>query len=338
MTNTSYIESFKSFLINLNRRAMLPILPGAPWLIAHRSMLGINQPYKVTLNGQDYVLWQDSNGEIFALDNICPHLQASLSDGWICQQRNTITCPFHALEFDGQGRLYQDGQFSSQPLANTLKLTVIDDYIWTYHNLEPRIPIPSLLSRATQEFEFLGIAGEKSIKGDFLSNLLINYDYNHQNGTHRDVFKLKTVEVSDYEEEGYTTKLLQHISRDDNTLQELVNNPALLILPKKFTNQFEYAFPCLTSLVLTLAMGKVVQIHVLYPETEERTKTFVMLFENFKNPALKILLKKSILKAVDQVIRQDTTAIEHSYPRQKPKIRLPNEEVMFYAEKLYRDW
>lgn len=34
---------------------MSPILPGAPWLIAHKSMLGVTRPNKITLNGQDYV-------------------------------------------------------------------------------------------------------------------------------------------------------------------------------------------------------------------------------------------------------------------------------------------
>ncbi|GFE70442.1 Rieske (2Fe-2S) protein [Chroococcus sp. FPU101] len=317
---------------------MLPILSGAPWLIAHRSMLGINQPYKVTLNGQDYVLWQNSNGEISALNNICPHLQASLADGWICQERNTITCPFHAIEFDGQGRLYQNGNFSTQAITEPLELTVIDDYIWTYNGLAAKIPISSLLTRITKGFEFIGVAGIKSIKGDFLSNLLINYDYNHQNGTHRESFKIKDVAVSDYEEQGYTTKLSQTITRDENTLQEIINNPALLIIPKKFTNQFEYAFPCLTSFIAQIPIGQIIQIHALYPETEAQTKTFVMLFGRFKNTIIGSFLKKSVLKAADEIIRQDTNAIEKSYKRSIPKIRLPNEEIMFYAEKLYQEW
>ena len=41
---------------------MKPILPGAPWLIAHKSMLGSNQPQKITLNGKDYVIWQNKKG------------------------------------------------------------------------------------------------------------------------------------------------------------------------------------------------------------------------------------------------------------------------------------
>ncbi len=69
---------------------MSSILPGAPWLIAHRSMLGVNNPYNITLNSQDYVLWQNSQGDIFALENVCPHMQAPLSKGWICESRNSI--------------------------------------------------------------------------------------------------------------------------------------------------------------------------------------------------------------------------------------------------------
>lgn len=54
---------------------MEPILPGAPWLIAHKSMLGINKPNKITLNGNDYVIWQNQKGEVFLIMSvrICKH-------------------------------------------------------------------------------------------------------------------------------------------------------------------------------------------------------------------------------------------------------------------------
>ena len=65
----------------------MTILPGAPWAIAHKSMLEVNKPYKLTLNSQDYVIWKDDKGEVFALDNICPHMQAPLSNGWICREK-----------------------------------------------------------------------------------------------------------------------------------------------------------------------------------------------------------------------------------------------------------
>jgi len=58
------------------------MLQGAPWLLAHRSMLKPNQTFKVSLYGNDYVMWLDSAGKISCLPNACPHLGAMLSEGW----------------------------------------------------------------------------------------------------------------------------------------------------------------------------------------------------------------------------------------------------------------
>lgn len=315
---------------------MEPILPGAPWLIAHKSMLGINKPNKITLNGNDYVIWQNQKGEVFGLDNICPHLQAPLSDGWVCKERDTITCPFHALEFDPKGRLYQEGK-DVQPITKPLELIIVNDCIWTYAGFESRLPIPELHQRIVDEYEFVGVTGEKSIQGDFLSNLMVNYDYNHQNGTHKEMFKITTCNVSSFEENGYYSKVHQEIIRSDNTLGEIIKNPALGIMPKVMNNTLEYAFPSTTVFFGNVAIASVAQTHILYPQTENRTKTFILFYAKSKNPLAK-LLKKSFLQAAATVVEQDTTAVESLYPRQKSKIRLPNEEIMFYAQKLYQNW
>ncbi|WP_019507331.1 Rieske (2Fe-2S) protein [Pleurocapsa sp. PCC 7319] len=189
---------------------MNPILKGAPWLIAHRSMLGINRPYKITLNGSDYVIWQNDQGEISALDNICPHLQAPLSNGWICKSRNSIVCPYHALEFDREGRL------------------------------------------------------------------------------------LKT-------------------------------------------------FPSTTLFKAKIPLGELRQFFILYPETENRTRTFVLSYANWKSPLTKVpviknLIERSLVESTAKIVEQDSSAVESLYPRQKPKIRLPKEEIMTYVEELYYQW
>ena len=74
------------------------------------------------------------------------------------------------------------------------------------------------------------------------------------------------------------------------------------------------------------------------PETETRTKAFALVYAKFNHPVFKPLLQRSMLSAVATVVEQDTGAIETSYPRQPAKIRLPNEEIMFHAQKLYREW
>ena len=317
---------------------MNPILPGAPWLVAHRSMLPFDRPYKITLNGNDYVMWRDGEERIAAIANVCPHLQAPLSDGWIDPQHGTITCPFHALEFDREGCLWQKDKPKGQPLLETLELAIVDDFIWTYGGFEPRLPIPELHQRIAGEYEFVGVAGHKCIQGDFLRNMLINYDYNHQNGTHRELFRIKENSISNYEENGYYTKLVQNVVAEQSTWREALQNPGVLMAPKTFDAHMEYAFPSTTVLETQTGGMNIAQVHILYPETSDRTRSFVLCFAKFTNPFLKPLLKNFFLKAVDTVIEQDSTAIEISYPRSRSKIRLPKEEVMEYATNLYQNW
>ncbi|WP_318728948.1 Rieske 2Fe-2S domain-containing protein [Roseofilum sp. Guam] len=317
---------------------MQPILPGAPWLIAHKSMLGINHPYKVTLNAQDYVLWQNSSGEVFALNNICPHMQAPLSNGWICEQRNTIACPFHAVEFDGSGRLWREGQLSRAPLANPLELIIDGDLIWTYGGFEPRLPVPELHRQVASEYEFLGVTAQRSIQSDFLSSLMINYDHDHQNGTHREFFKVKSCQSKFLTKEGIYAKVSQTAEKDDYTAEEIAANPMLGAIPEVMQNFLEYVFPSTQFFCLVSPDVQTYQGHILYPETETTTKTFILLYAKFSDRALKSVMQESLLNMASIVVQQDVECLESLYPRQKAKIHLPNEEIMFYAEDLYRHW
>lgn len=103
-------------------------LQGAPWLLAHRSMLKPNKPMKISLLGDDYVLWQNSHGTISALPNACPHMGAMLSEGWCVAKSDgssAIACPFHALEFDHSGcTVLPSSNKQTKPLIDPLKLIV----------------------------------------------------------------------------------------------------------------------------------------------------------------------------------------------------------------------
>jgi phenylpropionate dioxygenase-like ring-hydroxylating dioxygenase large terminal subunit len=322
---------------------MNPILNGAPWLIAHRSMLGINRPYKITLNGFDYVLWQNSKGEISALDNICPHMQAPLSNGWICKSSNSIACGYHALQFDREGRLLKNRAGKGEPLAKKLELIVRDDLIWTYGNLTPRLPIPDLISQRIKGMKYLGVSGDSSIKAQFIDCIRINYDFNHQNGVHRDNFRIVENPVETFETDGDRARVVQTFLREKNTFAEIVQNPALLILPQEISNELEYSFPSITLFKAQLPLGELLQFFILYPETEKRTRTFVLSYANWKSPLLKVpgiknIIERSLVEAAAKIVEQDSGNVESLYPQQKPKIRLPKEEIMSYLEELYRNW
>ena len=321
---------------------MVSVLPGTPWLIAHRIMLGINCPYKVTLNGTDYVLWQSSDRTISALENSCPHMQAPLSEGWICRDRNTITCPFHALEFDNTGRFIElaltTEKGASKSLAKPLDIIVQGDFIWTYGNEEPKLEIPSLHETITAESVFVGATGGRTIKSSFLNATMINYDFNHAFTTHRHPLKLRQVNPSNYKESGHHSSVTQEIIRENNSWLEKLKNPALALTPQRYVNQFEYIFPSTTCVTADLPVGQVTSLFMLYPESETQTRSFVLVFAKTFYGWLIPLLRSQTLKTFDLIVEQDANMLAQLYQRESPKIRLAKEEIMFRAEKLYHSW
>lgn len=215
---------------------------------------------------------------------------------------------------------------------------MIGDMIWTYGECEPRLPIPELVEKIAAEYDFVGIAGEQSIQSNFLNTWLINSDFNHQNGTHRELFQIVQNRVTAFEKKDYWYKVKQESTRVNNTLGEILTNPVLLTIPKILKSTVEYWFPSVVVLYGEAGFGEFVQVILQYPEQQNQTKIYELIFGKFKAAWMKPLLGKSILKSIDVVVEQDTTALETRYPHHQPKVKLPNEEVMVYAQQLYRDW
>lgn len=123
----------------------------------------------------------------------------------------------------------------------------------------------------------------------------------------------------------------------------MIQNPALLTMPQEIPNELEYSFPSTTLFKVQFPLGELLQFFILYPETEKRTRTFVLSYANWKSPLLKVpgiknIIERSLLESAAKIVEQDSSNVESLYPRQKPKIRLPKDEIMSYIEKLYQNW
>ena len=57
-----------------------------------------------------------------------------------------------------------------------------------------------------------------------------------------------------------------------------------------------------------------------------------------KVPWIENAIERSLVESTARIVEQDSSNVESLYPRQKPKIRLPKEEIMSYVEKLYHNW
>jgi phenylpropionate dioxygenase-like ring-hydroxylating dioxygenase large terminal subunit len=315
-------------------------LTGAPWLLAHRSMLQPDRPHKVSLHGQDYVLWQDAQGKISALPNACPHMGAMLSEGWCVTNSigSEVVCPFHALAFDGAGCTVLPGsEKKTLPLLTPLELVIEGDFIWSYGGVEPQQPIPQILNQMAAGFTFLGVTGEFSVETDLLTMLLNMHDYNHQNGTHRPMFEIEQVKIQKFVDHGHHSDIYLEMPRKNPQWQDVFKNPALLTLPKTLFPHLENFFPSLLVLHAESPLGLFKQCHIFVPESETRTRTYVLVFGQSNNPVFK-LLRKNFLGLVNTIVEQDVDILSKLYPDAPQKIRLNNEVGIDWVRRNFKNF
>lgn len=316
-------------------------LQGAPWLLAHRSMLKPNQPMKIYLLGHDYVLWQDSQGTIKALPNACPHMGAMLSQGWCVTKSDgssAIACPFHALEFDHLGCTFLPGSNKqTKSLMQPLELIVQGDFIWSYGGYEPQIPIPTLMNEIAAEYELIGVTGERTIPTDILSLLLNMHDYNHQNGTHRELFEIEEVQVKQFIDEGLHSHAYLSQPRKQPTFRDILKNPGQLAMPKVLEAHLENFFPFMGLLHAENKLLSLKECHFYLPEADHQSRVFVLMYMKAYSP-IAHLIKGNLLKLIDVVIDQDARILGSIYANTPQRIKLNNEVGMDWVKRNFKSF
>ena len=310
---------------------MRSMLPGAPWLLGHTAMLTVDQPRKIGLLGQDYVLWKDRTGTIQALPNACPHMGAMLSEGWCESDR--IVCPFHALAFDIEGCTFLPGSLKkTRSQLQPLELIRQDDFIWSYGGAEPKMPIPTILNDIANEYAFIGHVADMSIKTDLMTILLNMHDYNHQNGAHKALFEIETVNFEVFHDEGFRSHAYYNMPRKAPSLKDIMSNPAVLIMPKVINAHLENIFPSIVIFHSETPIGTVKQIHLFVPESETHTRTYVLMYGRANHPIFN-LAQKNILALAKTVVQQDADILGKIYPNSPQKIKLNNEIGMDWVRR-----
>jgi phenylpropionate dioxygenase-like ring-hydroxylating dioxygenase large terminal subunit len=316
-------------------------LQGGPWLLAHRSMLKPNQPMKISLLGQDYVLWQDRQGTISALPNACPHMGAMLSEGWCVTQpdgTSAVACPFHALEFNASGCTVLPGSNKqTKTLLQPLELVIQGDFVWSYGGYEPKIPIPSVMNEIAAEYEFIGATGERSIATDLLSLLLNMHDYNHQNGTHRELFEIEEVQVKQFIDEGFHSHAYLSQPRKQPTVRDILRNPAQLAMPKVLEAHLENFFPFMGLLHGKDKLLSLKECHFYLPEAEHQSRVFVLIYMQAHSP-IAHLLKGNLLKLIDVVVDQDAKILNKIYADTPQRVKLNNEVGMDWVRRNFESF
>ena len=319
----------------------MSMLEGAPWLLAHKSMLEVNKPKKVSLYGADYVLLQDQTGKINALPNACPHMGAMLSEGWCHEHEDktsAVVCPFHALEFDSEGCTILPGsKKKTLPQLEPLPLIIQGNFIWSYGGHKAKVPIPNILNEIASQYEFIGHTADTSVETDLLPMLLNMHDYNHQNGTHSPLFKIEEVQFESFTDRGHQSDAFYNMPTAQTSWREKLSNPDVLLIPKIIKAHLENHFPSLVIAHVENGLGKIAQIHLFVPESKTQTRTYVLMYGLPKHPAFMVLGKK-FLNFAKIVVEQDADILRKIYLNTPQKIKLNNEVGMDWVRRNFENW
>lgn len=92
--------------------------PNQAWYVAGWSNeFNDQKPLKRKILGEEIVFFRNTNGDIVALEAMCPHRGADLSIG--CIVNGNIQCPFHGWQFDSNGKcVVVPSQTSSQKIPS----------------------------------------------------------------------------------------------------------------------------------------------------------------------------------------------------------------------------
>ena len=80
--------------------------------VADRSALARNSTIVRNVGPYEVAIF-DVDGELFALENACPHQGGPLAEGSV--ERGVVTCPWHAWRFNVQTGCMTLGEFASVP-------------------------------------------------------------------------------------------------------------------------------------------------------------------------------------------------------------------------------
>jgi len=113
------------------------------YVVGIDSEFTINKPEKITVWNKNYVVWKTIDGSYVALDDVCSHKSASLSQGKICN--NKIVCPYHGYEFNETGTLttIPGINFHPSPIFFLSKYKIVEKNGWVYLNTYSDIRVNS---------------------------------------------------------------------------------------------------------------------------------------------------------------------------------------------------
>ncbi|MFN6567757.1 aromatic ring-hydroxylating dioxygenase subunit alpha [Dendronalium sp. ChiSLP03b] len=163
------------------------------WYACEFSSAVTDQPKQIVMLNQRFVLYRNSQGQIVALKDQCPHRGAALSLGWVAD--DCIRCPYHGWKFQADGQCIEiPSNETGTPIpkkASVDSYTVKEKYgfIWLFYGDLPEEKRPSLPTFPKYMVENMRPVYDEGIDNANYARLMeANLDFTHVIAVHRKSF------------------------------------------------------------------------------------------------------------------------------------------------------
>ncbi|MBG1259718.1 aromatic ring-hydroxylating oxygenase subunit alpha [Nostoc commune] len=310
------------------------------WYACELSTNITKQPKQIVIFQQRFVLYRNSQEQIVALKDQCPHRGAALSMGWI--DNDCIRCPYHGWQFQADGRCIDIPSNADEtpipPKARVETYPIQEKYgfVWMFLGELPeaeRPPLPSNLP----EYLFTSMHPAPHVDldhGNYVRLMETNLDFGHVIAVHRKSFGQRiplnsTVRYQVEEDDWSAVAKFTYASL--NNSKKVLN--FLLGGRPQVTLRLSFYLPNFTLAEISVGGDTrfPIKFAILagYCPIDENTTSVKRIF--FRNTLPLPWLDKLFIKLDSILAHEDTVVVESLTPQSLPE---PSEELHVAADAL----
>ena len=318
------------------------------WYVCEFSSAVTNKPKQILMLNQRFVLYRNSQGQVVALKDQCPHRGAALSLGWV--EDGCLRCPYHGWKFKADGKCIDIP--ANAPEMPIPKKARVDSYsvqekyglVWLFYGdlpPEKRPPIPYLPEFADPKMR--SIVADVKVNTHYTRVIenaldLAHVYIVHGNSVGAGLTENPRIETYQVHEEEWgiraTTKFVNF------TKPKGLFRPFFRAKRTELTTTTSFYLPNITKVEVDFGRGKLINYAAHLPIDNQTTLSKRVQFRNFFTYPWADGLCRNYLHRVSQ---EDSRVSESQYPQAIPDnlsadVHIPSDALSLAYRKLRQQY
>jgi phenylpropionate dioxygenase-like ring-hydroxylating dioxygenase large terminal subunit len=314
------------------------------WYACELSSTVTHQPQQIKMLNQRFVLYRNSQGQVVALKDQCPHRGAALSLGWV--EDGCIRCPYHGWKFQADGQCADiPANASETPMPKKARVESYSTqekygFVWLFYGDLPeaeRPPIPPLpeFDDPTLHRSYLDF----TVHTHYTRVLENSIDISHLPIVHANTFGAgfkdnPRVEEYEVQDEGWgisATSTYRNYTKPKGLFTFFFRQKS-----SNLDSKFTFYLPNITKVESRSEQIRIVNYAVHFPVDDNTTISKRILFRSFARYSW---LDDVFMNYYTKIYAEDSRVSESQYPKMIPtqlsaEVHIPSDALQLAYRKL----